>query len=147
MLGISKLDPKAKKKKPWFQCDKKVDLCLFSLPPTKQDFNKSCQKLQRKWHSSWHEQSLFFHHKCCGFSYQKNVGKCGKDSFFPSVNITNFLKKIWGKTLQIMDMTKLGNFKKNHESQIKNWTIFFSLFFPHFSSSSSSILSGSPLID
>lgn len=24
MLGISKLDPKKKKKKPWFQCDKKL---------------------------------------------------------------------------------------------------------------------------
>jgi len=53
----------------------------------------------------------------------------------------------WGKILQILDMTKLENVFKNHELKIKNWTIFFSLFFPHFSSSSSSILSGSPVVD
>ncbi len=139
MLGISKFDPKKWKENPWFQCDKKLTCLCLHCPPTKQDFNKSCQKLQRKRHSSWHEQSLFFQDKFCGFSYQKNVRKCGKRLlFFSCVNLTNL--SFFGKILQILDITNLGEKEKkkkktnkqNHEWQIKNWTIFFSFSPPPF---------------
>ncbi len=72
------------------------------------------------------------------------MGKCGQAFFFPSVNLTifYFLKNSPNSGYD----NNWEMFFKNHELQVKNWGKKISLFFPHFSSSSSSssILSDSP---
>jgi hypothetical protein len=134
MLGISKFDPKKRKENPWFQCDKKLTCVCLHCPQQNRILTNHAKNCKEKRHSSWHEQSLFFQDKFCGFSYQNNVRKYGKRLFFfSSINLTNFsLLFFWEKFSKFWIWQNWKMFLKTMSYNFKIGQFFFLLFFPIF---------------